>query len=264
MSFSAVDSQTNSITFLNYLTRPSMPVWAAIIATSSLPFFFKPFPDQKEWNYYPESSHEDRLTKGYFSNDRNLSNYYQSADLLMKHPLELISNEKLKSIITREKEEIYLTLNFADEDYPYLGEVKEIVSQPLTTHDLTFKLDLPNDFFGLFASVPIISENLKILDLYMSSHDNLIMNIYKDELALLRIRLGTLDFAKMTNKEKTELSGISKDAITQARYILKEKMENRANQDKAIYFRVEKETHQGKRRIYVRFLSGFHTCQKFL
>ena len=158
MSFSAVDSQTNSITFLNYITRPSMPVWAAIIATSSLPFFFKPFPDQKEWNYYPVSSHEDRLTKAYFRSDRNLSNYYQSADLLMKHPLELISNEKLKSLITQEKEEIYLTLNFSDESYPYLGEVQEIVSQPITTHDLTFKLDgLPYGFFGLFASVPIIS-----------------------------------------------------------------------------------------------------------
>lgn len=98
----------------------------------------------------------------------------------------------------------------------------------------------------------------------MSSHDNLIMDIYEDELALLRIRLGTLDFAKMTNKEKTELSEVSKDAIRQAKYILKEKMENRENQNKVIYFRVEKETHRGKRRIYVRFLSGFHTSQKFL
>ena len=53
MSFSAVESKTNSIIFLNYKTRPAMPVWAAILATCSLPFFFKPFPDRKEWNYSP-------------------------------------------------------------------------------------------------------------------------------------------------------------------------------------------------------------------
>lgn len=81
---------------------------------------------------------------------------------------------------------------------------------------------------------------MKILDLYITSHENLIIDIYKDELVLLPIKLDTLDFALMTNKDCTDFSELAKDAIQQARYVVKEKLENRENKDKVIYFRVER------------------------
>lgn len=47
LNFMAVESITNTITVINYLTRPNMPVWAAILATSSLPYFSKNVTDHK-------------------------------------------------------------------------------------------------------------------------------------------------------------------------------------------------------------------------
>ena len=46
INFSAVETATDCISIINHVTRPSMPVWAAILATSSVPFFFPPLPDQ--------------------------------------------------------------------------------------------------------------------------------------------------------------------------------------------------------------------------
>ena len=47
LNFMAVSSVSNTITVLNHITRPNMPLWAAIMATSSLPNFFKTISDHK-------------------------------------------------------------------------------------------------------------------------------------------------------------------------------------------------------------------------
>ena len=57
----------------------------------------------------------------------------------MKHPLELVTNHKIRSIISDQPTEICLTLNFSDEEFPDLHIVNKIKTQPITTYDLIFK-----------------------------------------------------------------------------------------------------------------------------
>ena len=49
LNFLVVESATNAISIINYITRPNMPVWAAVFATCSLPYFFNSVTDHKEW-----------------------------------------------------------------------------------------------------------------------------------------------------------------------------------------------------------------------
>ena len=87
LNFLAIESETNSVTFLNHKTNPYMPMWAAIVATSSGPMFFKPLHDRAEWDYVPTSRLDERLARQFFSKNREYSKRYQSADLLLKLPL---------------------------------------------------------------------------------------------------------------------------------------------------------------------------------
>ena len=89
-----------------------MPVWAAIVATSSSPLFFRPLYDRAEWDYVPTSRLDERIARQYFSSNKEHSKYYQSADLLLKLPLELITNHRIKEIITDHKYEIYIPFVF--------------------------------------------------------------------------------------------------------------------------------------------------------
>ena len=43
-----------------------MPVWAAILASMSLPLFFKPIADRNEWGYVREKEYESRLLNRLF------------------------------------------------------------------------------------------------------------------------------------------------------------------------------------------------------
>lgn len=51
LNFSVINTGTNSIEIFNYHTRPYMPVWAAVVATSSLIQFFEPLHDKNFWSY---------------------------------------------------------------------------------------------------------------------------------------------------------------------------------------------------------------------
>jgi hypothetical protein len=58
---------------------------------------------------------------------------------------------------------------------------------------------------------------LKMLNIRINSHDNLILNLYYDQLIKLPIRIGTLDFFKIT-KDRPDLS----DAIRQSAAVVGE------------------------------------------
>lgn len=49
----AVETPANIVTIINHKTRPDMPLWAAIVASCSIPFLFEPLLDRKEWKYKP-------------------------------------------------------------------------------------------------------------------------------------------------------------------------------------------------------------------
>ena len=49
LNFLVVESVEQIMRLVNHITRPNMPVWAAILATCSLPFFFNQVTEHKEW-----------------------------------------------------------------------------------------------------------------------------------------------------------------------------------------------------------------------
>ena len=62
-----------------------MPVWAAIVATCSIPEFYAPLHDREEW----EKKDKDfnlglREVKKFFREKINLTNHLESADFLTK------------------------------------------------------------------------------------------------------------------------------------------------------------------------------------
>lgn len=42
INFIVIESISKKMVILNHNTRPNMPLWAAVIATSSLPYLFEP------------------------------------------------------------------------------------------------------------------------------------------------------------------------------------------------------------------------------
>jgi hypothetical protein len=66
LNFAAININEHRLEFLNKVTTPSMPVWAAIIASSSLPFFHKYFQANKEWEAVSSESFPDHLLDEFF------------------------------------------------------------------------------------------------------------------------------------------------------------------------------------------------------
>lgn len=66
LNFAAININEHRLEFLNKVTTPSMPVWAAIIASSSLPFFHKYFQANKEWEAVSSESFPDHLLEEFF------------------------------------------------------------------------------------------------------------------------------------------------------------------------------------------------------
>ena len=75
-------------------------------------------------------------------------------------------------------------------------------------------------------NLPFASESVNTLTLYVNSHDQLITNIYKSQLIKLPVRLGTLAFHKMCEKDSSNLSKICVDIIMQSYFAMKEKISN--------------------------------------
>ena len=92
LNFVVVESPANFVRIINYKTRPQMPVWAAITATCSVPFLFDKFLDRKEWKYTPNYELKKRKAENYFADPEPEATFLQSADLLVKIPLELLTN----------------------------------------------------------------------------------------------------------------------------------------------------------------------------
>ena len=91
----------------------------------------------------------------------------------------------------------------------------------------SLKGSAPEGFGKLAQTIPLIRSFQQILQNYVNSHDNLIKSIYQDELAILPIHLGTVDFHKTVTGEL--LSKESEEAIEQAEYVVKEKLLNEAS-----------------------------------
>lgn len=80
-----------------------MPVWAAIAASCSIPFFFGPVSDRVEWAYTNNESKNERIAKHFFEKPQPSSILLKSTNLITRYPLELLTNEKIRTLITHEE-----------------------------------------------------------------------------------------------------------------------------------------------------------------
>ena len=69
LNFTAVNTQTDTIEIINYQTKPHMPVWAALVATASLPDFFTSIVQQPEWKR-KEESQGYQIVRNFFKNTK--------------------------------------------------------------------------------------------------------------------------------------------------------------------------------------------------
>ena len=113
LNFLAIESVTQTLTIINHITRPNMPVWAAIFATCSLPYFFSSMTDHKEWRT-TEVKNKNIQVENFFSKKSLKYEYLQSANFMSKIPLELVTNQKIRNLITDQKDEVFLTFSFDD------------------------------------------------------------------------------------------------------------------------------------------------------
>jgi hypothetical protein len=82
---------------VNRFTRPNMPVWAAIVASTSMPLLLPDVDFLEEWEYSPFLDSKMRKLVNYFfsSPEDKLQQSFFSANFISTLPLELLTNQKL-------------------------------------------------------------------------------------------------------------------------------------------------------------------------
>lgn len=66
LNFTAINVSQARLVFLNKNLMPNMPLWAAVVATSSLPFFNSCFEANKEWEASDMASFYDFFVYDFF------------------------------------------------------------------------------------------------------------------------------------------------------------------------------------------------------
>lgn len=194
LNFLVVETPAKILSIINHKTRPKMPLWAAIVASCSIPFLFEPVLDRKEWKYKPNENESERVAFNYFSNQEPEASFLQSADLLLKTPSELLTDKKYQETITDKTDEVFLTFTF--QNLIDFKLQRDRSSTPLSLDDLIwlFFNVVPKHREDLvtISGIPLISERLLALNQYVESHDNLIKKVYERELTILPTRVDTL------------------------------------------------------------------------
>lgn len=116
----------------------------------------------------------------------------------------------------------------------------------MSVKDIVALTDVKGASVSSLLNVPLLTDNSKKLSLYVDSHDQLIINLYKKELIMLPIRLGTLDFHLMCVKDgdSDKLSNLTNDSIMQSYYTMLEKIR--------IYRNLESYEIRPKKYLYIR------------
>ena len=87
---------TQTIQILNYMTRPNMPLWAALVATCSLPEFFNPLVDRLEWRSFYQGRKDLEKAENFLNGSSRKDDKLVSADILTTLPLDIITNSTIQ------------------------------------------------------------------------------------------------------------------------------------------------------------------------
>lgn len=74
-----------------------MPLWAAIVASTSMPYMLPAFASDQEWEFSPYTDSRMRKMVNYFfdTEEKSLQTYYIAGNYLSTLPLELLTNQKI-------------------------------------------------------------------------------------------------------------------------------------------------------------------------
>jgi hypothetical protein len=127
LNFTTIDVHGARLEFMNKNTLPNMPVWAAIVSASCLPYFYKDFECPREWvrgDSDTASLYEFIVDDFFKSSDGSHSQAkFISGNIISSLPLELLTNETTleKKFAFEHEGEPYLHVGFAfncgDDDY---------------------------------------------------------------------------------------------------------------------------------------------------
>ena len=99
LNFTTIDVNRQRFSFLNKNTMPNMPLWAAIVATSTLPFYHDFFEGSQEWETTNAKSFQYFFIYEFFKTnklrDKNKIQF-TSGNFVSSLPLELLTNSTIK------------------------------------------------------------------------------------------------------------------------------------------------------------------------
>ena len=236
LNFMAVDVRSERIFFLNNRTFPYMPIWAAIVITTSFPGFFPEIRCQPEWIQKINFSNRERTIRSFFSQKLpQLLPVFVSGNLLASFPLELLTNREVqKRYLCNIK---YTFMNFGVTRKFRSFKAKSFTRSYISLDDiLSFGVRLAMKYALGYKIMPsfniaAVDDKIKILTTFINSHDNLIQDLYQMNTLNLPIKLGTLDFHKINEPHLLQMT------IEQSNYITIEKLSS----DKGTYFRLDLE-----------------------
>ena len=107
LNFPTINVNQQRLAFINKSITSNMPVWAAILATSSLPIFHDHFVANKEWEAPDSESFYEFFVQNFFEafQDKNKRiTRFTSGNIVSSLPLELLLNDTIQKKIFKDKE----------------------------------------------------------------------------------------------------------------------------------------------------------------
>ena len=112
LNFPTINANQQRLTFINKNLMPNMPIWAAILATSSLPLFHDHFAANQEWEAPDSESFCEYFVNNFFQafQDKNQRiTSFTSGNIVSSLPLELLLNNTIQKNIF--KDDVHENLN---------------------------------------------------------------------------------------------------------------------------------------------------------
>jgi predicted acylesterase/phospholipase RssA len=89
LNFNLINKKEQRLEIVNRFTRPNMPLWAAIVASASMPYLLPAFACDEEWLFSPLTDSRMRKLVHYFFDDEDapLQTFYIAGNYVSTLPL---------------------------------------------------------------------------------------------------------------------------------------------------------------------------------
>lgn len=152
LTFTSVDINSHVIEFINRHTYPEMPIWAAVLISSSFPSLMRPIKGKPAWSEKIDVSSEKRYLKRVFDQGTQKQPVLVSGNLLANFPLEYVTNKKIQELYFHSQN--YTFLSFGINHRPRSYVIDRLFYRQFLSTSKAINFFLSNFQFvetGLFA-----------------------------------------------------------------------------------------------------------------